>query len=231
MIRLLRRGLSGNEIKLIAMVAMFSDHFGKMFFPTVLPFQFFGRIAFPLFAYMIAEGCKYTRNRLRYFLLIFLLGCACSAVYFAVMRSLYQNILLTFSLSIACIFSIDAFLKKKRPLPALGMAAVILATLFLTLPLPELLDGFELDYGLYGVFLPVAFYYVKNKYAKLLPFCVLLFFRSIFLKGTHPFAFFALPFLLLYNGKRGKRKLKYLFYIFYPAHLVLLQAISYILSM
>ncbi len=227
-----RLGLSGNQIKLVAMAAMFSDHFGKAFFPDVLLFQVFGRIAFPLFAYMIAEGCRYTRNRLRYFLGIFLLGVACQAVYFAAMRSLYQNILLTFSLSIACIFSIDAFWRKKRPLTALGMACVLLLSLFLCLFAPSLphFTGFELDYGIYGVFLPIAFYYVKGKYLKLFPFVILLFFRSVFQRGTHPFAFLALPFLLLYNGKRGKYKLKYLFYIFYPAHLALIQIFSWLLS-
>ena len=36
----------------------------------------------------------------------------------------------------------------------------------------------------------------------------------------------AVPLLLLYNGKRGKRKMKNLFYIYYPAHLVVIYFLS-----
>ncbi len=221
-------GFSGNQVKIIAMIAMFSDHFGKTFFPDVLLFQAIGRIAFPIFAYMIAEGCRYTRNRTRYFLGIFLLGLACEAVYFAVTRSLYQNILLTFSLSIASIYAIDAFVRTRRPTKLFGIAGMLFLTLFLCLVAPSLppLRDFEMDYGIYGVFLPIAFYYVKGRYQRLVPFVILVFFRALFLRGTHPFAFLALPFLLLYNGKRGKYKLKYLFYVFYPAHLAFIHILD-----
>lgn len=41
------------------------------------------------------------------------------------------------------------------------------------------------------------------------------------------YSLFALVFLALYNGKRGKYKLKYFFYLFYPAHLAVLWAIRY----
>ena len=44
------------------------------------------------------------------------------------------------------------------------------------------------------------------------------------------FSYLALPFLFFYNGKRGKWNLKYMFYIFYPLHLVLLEAIAMIVS-
>ena len=44
------------------------------------------------------------------------------------------------------------------------------------------------------------------------------------------FALLALPFLLLYSGKRGKLKMKYFFYVFYPLHLAALEGISYFLN-
>ena len=224
------QGLTGNQLKLIAMIAMFSDHFGKMFFPSVMLFQYVGRIAFPLFAYMIAEGCRYTRNRLRYFLLIFVLGLGCSAVYFIFSSSLYQNILLTFSLSIACVFATDAFLRDKRPLTAFLMAGALLATVFLTLVLPHFVNGFAFDYDLYGALLPVMFYFIPDKRFKLSALCLILIVRASIFRGTNIFALFSLPLLLLYNGKRGKYRLKYLFYIFYPAHLVLLQALAMLIG-
>ena len=68
--------LPGNALKIIAAIAMLADHVGLMFFPRVSLFRIVGRLALPIFAFMIAEGCRYTRNRLRYFLQIFLLAAA-----------------------------------------------------------------------------------------------------------------------------------------------------------
>ncbi|MBO5782826.1 MAG: conjugal transfer protein TraX, partial [Clostridia bacterium] len=53
------RFLSGNSIKILAALAMVIDHVGLLFFPFDPVFRMIGRLAFPLFAYMIAEGCKY----------------------------------------------------------------------------------------------------------------------------------------------------------------------------
>jgi len=224
--------LSGNALKIIAMLSMLADHVGKALFPDLLILQLFGRIAFPLFAYMIAEGCRYTKNRVRYFLGIFLLGAGCQAVYFIAMRSLYLGVLITFSLSIGCIFAIDAFLSRKTVLRALLMAGVIELALFVSLIAPSLFakQGLALDYGIYGVLFPIAVYYAKNKRAGLLSAAVLLLLRGIFVGGKHWCALFALPLLLLYNGKRGKWRLKYLFYIFYPAHLAVIQLIVWALG-
>ena len=66
--------LSGNALKIIAAVAMTIDHVGLMFFPQLKVLRIIGRIALPIFAFMIAEGCRYTRNKLRYFLTVFLLA-------------------------------------------------------------------------------------------------------------------------------------------------------------
>jgi hypothetical protein len=80
---------------------------GMLLFPGNMALRIIGRLAFPIYAYMIAEGCKYTRNRLRYFLSLFLLGAACQLVYFVVDGSLYFSVLITFSLSILTIYALD----------------------------------------------------------------------------------------------------------------------------
>ena len=56
-------GLTGNQLKLIALFAMTCDHVGLQLLPNVLILRILGRLALPIFAYMIAEGCRYTRNR------------------------------------------------------------------------------------------------------------------------------------------------------------------------
>lgn len=72
--------MNATTLKIIGMIAMTIDHIGYFLFPQSVGFRVIGRIAYPIFAYMIAEGCRYTRNKARYFLSIFCIGCVCSLV-------------------------------------------------------------------------------------------------------------------------------------------------------
>ena len=54
--------LSGNALKIIATILMVIDNVGYIIFPSVLAFRIIGRISFPIFAFMIANGTKYTKN-------------------------------------------------------------------------------------------------------------------------------------------------------------------------
>ena len=58
--------LSRDVLKIIAVLAMLIDHVGKLFFPEVLFLQILGRLAFPIFAFFIAEGFYYTKNKVQY---------------------------------------------------------------------------------------------------------------------------------------------------------------------
>ena len=221
-------GLSNNSLKIIAMVSMFIDHVGFILFPQYQIFRIIGRIAFPIFAYMIAEGCFYTRNRKKYLMLIAGLGIVCQLVSTIATGSLYQNILITFSLAIAVIFAIDNFLKNKKTPSFLLMAFTVAGVIFISYVAPVIFEshGFKVDYGIWGVLLPVFVYFSPTKTLKIF-FTTLILAIRIFLVGKlQLFALLAIPFLVLYNGKRGKLKMKYVFYIFYPAHLAILHLIN-----
>lgn len=56
-------GLTGNQLKLLALFAMTCDHVGLQLLPQFIILRIIGRLAAPLFAYMIAEGCRYTHDR------------------------------------------------------------------------------------------------------------------------------------------------------------------------
>lgn len=100
------RRLSSNALKLIAALTMLIDHIGVILLPNVPILRVIGRIAFPIYAFMIAEGCAYTKNKLRYFLSVFLLGAVCQIVYGIFDSEVYLGILITFSLSILVIHAI-----------------------------------------------------------------------------------------------------------------------------
>ena len=95
------------------------DHVGVLLLPHVIVLRILGRLALPIFAFMIAEGCRYTRNRLRYFGSVFALGVLCQIVYYMVDRSLYFSILITFSLSNATIYALQDWKEQTTPRSAL----------------------------------------------------------------------------------------------------------------
>lgn len=225
-------GLTNNQLKIIAMVSMLFDHVGKELLPQYPILQIIGRLAFPIFAYMIAEGCFYTKNKIKYFLTIFILGTGCQIVYTVAEHSFYQNVLITFSLSIALIFSLENFRIKKEKLSGIILFFTVLIVSILTIVLPLLLEeyGFQIDYGIYGVLLPVAVFNGKDKERKLVYTTgVLALLAHSFGGGIQWFSLLSVPILALYNQKRGKYNIKPLFYIFYPAHLVVIYLISLVL--
>jgi hypothetical protein len=161
--------MTGNQLKILALVAMTLDHMGVVLFPEVYWLRVVGRLAFPIFAYMIAEGCFYTRNKKRYLGLVCALGVVCQVVYWFALGSLEQSILTTFALSIITIYAIQwwvAGAKKDAEgrVTSIGArvavpVAVALFDAFVCLVLPDFAGhGFSIDYGLMGVLLPLWIY-------------------------------------------------------------------------
>lgn len=98
--------------------------------------------------------------------------------------------------------------------------------------LPGRLPGtdFYIDYGIFGVMLPVVIYIAKSKVQKLILAAGVLMLLVLSNGPIQWFALLALPLLAIYNGRRGKIKMKYLFYIYYPLHLAAIYGISLLLN-
>jgi len=228
---------------------MLIDHAGLILFPQYGIMRIIGRIAFPLYAFCIAEGFRYTKNRLHYFLRVFVLGLICQIVYFVVDGDTLLGILLTFSFSIIVMYFTDgiraSFAGQKsafgklvsritgteldenndRTLAVISSAAVIAGVFILTLYV-------DVDYGFFGIMLPVftnLFHDRKKRFvlfsATLLALCI----DMTFSFSIQYWSLLTIPIIALYNGKPGKYRLKNFFYIFYPAHLVILYALDFIL--
>ena len=161
-------GLTGNQLKLLALIAMTCDHVGLQLLPQFIILRIIGRLAAPLFAYMIAEGCRYTHDRGRYLGRLLGMAALCQIAYFAAMRSLYQCIFVTFSLSVCLIYALDNAVRRRTPVSVLSAAAAVAAVVFVTEGLPRILihTDFDVDYGLWGVMLPVLVYFGRGKWGK-----------------------------------------------------------------
>lgn len=244
------RILNGNALKLLAAALMLIDHIGYLLYPNVQVLRDIGRVSMPLFAFMIAEGCRYTKNKFTHFALMFLLGVFCQLVYFFFDGSLYMSILITFSLSVMMIYALQYFKKtlfdrEEKLLVKIAAGLVFAASVFVTYLVNRIdtVNGvpFTVDYGFWGCMLPVfaavtdfrglplgeKWRYLDNYYIKLALFAVGLVLLCLYSSAPDEwYALVALVPLALYNGEKGKLKLKYFFYLFFPLHLALLQGIA-----
>lgn len=226
--------LSGSVLKLIAVFTMLIDHsafvlvsrtqWGTAVFTVLgkeLSIHFMlrqiGRLAFPLFCFLLVEGFLHTHSRKRYAgtLACFALISEIPFDYMVAGRWLYlgkQNIYFTLLLGILLLYVLDCDGRNwKKGLCLTGI--YVLARLLKT------------DYGFNGIVLMGLLYILREK--KLLrPFFAL----PLLSGGLAAFAAF-IP-ISMYNGKRGFIRgnvLKYVFYLFYPAHIMVLLVLKKLL--
>ena len=221
-----RFGLTGNQLKIIAMIAMTFDHIGAYLLPQWRILRIIGRLAMPIYAYMIAEGCHYTRDRKRYFLRLAGLALVCQVVYGIVDHSLYQCILVTFSLSVGLICAVENGQKQENSRSRAEAIAMLAGVILICELLPRVVPGFDVDYGLFGVLLPVIVYFGGRSTRSLLAGTLLL---CLSLGRLQWWSLLSVPLLALYNGQRGKYPLGWLFYLYYPLHLAVIYGISLLL--
>lgn len=234
--------LSGNALKIFAAVTMLIDHIGYILLPQYSILRIIGRLAFPIFAFMIAEGCKYSKNKPRYLLTMVLFAAVCQITYFIYDGSTKMCILVTFSLSCVMIFALQKcktvfFDPNAGAVSKLLWILVFLGSVY---AVREFCSIFHVDYGFRGTLVPLAASLFRQSGEKwpnwlkkldcnavhvLTTGCALLFLSRAYGSIQYYCLLSLLP-LLFYSGKRGKGKLKYFFYIFYPVHLAVLEGIG-----
>ena len=85
-----------------------------------------------------------------------------------------------------------------------------------------------IDYGIWGVLLPVGVYFAPQKY-RLPVAAALLVVLCLELGDIQWYSLGALALLGLYNGRRGKVNMKHLFFLYYPAHLAAIYLLGLLL--
>ena len=228
------RGLDGGALKGIAAALMLTDHVGAILLPEVPVLRCVGRLAFPIFAFFIAEGYAHTRDFGRYFRRLAILAVV-SEIPFnlengAVFDLTRQNVLFTFCLALLTLRGLEA-LGRERGFGRWAGCGLVLAAGFAA---GELL---RTDYGGWGVVTVALLYLCRDgKYAKLWLLLAMAAVNGLGMGsltmpvfgGEMPiqiFAVVALPVIWLYNGQAGPKGLRRAFYVFYPAHLLVLEGI------
>lgn len=222
-------GLSQESLKIIACVTMLIDHIGAILIKWQ-PLRMIGRISFPIFCFLIAEGCAHTSNPQKYGIRL-AIGAAISE--FAFDLALYgginlarQNVMITLLLGF---LALQAMAQTDSPLyKFLILAGAMIAG-----------QMCHSDYGGNGVLLVVMFGMVRDLPRAKLFRVVFLTLVCLVLPGRKYDVFglkihgelFALAALLPIHFYSGEKKthsklLQWGFYLFYPAHLLVLYGIK-----
>ena len=233
-------GIDALTLHILAMLLMLCDHA----WATVIPGQEWltavGRLAFPLFAFMLAEGFRRTRNVKRYALRLLALALL-SEIPFDLMYGgtvfypFHQNVIWTFLIALLCMWAISAVRRRGK------MSLTILICL-ITAAVGYLAGRLLMtDYGGEGVLTVLLFYLLpgdtwQQKLCQVLGMiglnCILLaslvfpvsLWGHILELPEQGLALLALIPIWLYNGKQGYHSCctRLLCYGFYPVHMLIL---------
>jgi len=202
---------------------MLTDHVGMVFFPRVPEFRMVGRLAFPIFAWLIANGYRHTGNLKAYFGRLAFLAVVSQTPYMLAKSVNFGtewqwNIFVTLLLGLGSIVVWDR--AKYLPIKLLGVVVLALAG-----------EALAVDYKAYGVLLMMGFHLTWNRkwwMGVMMAGLNLGFNWMEYLTGywLRAYAMVAWPMIAAYNGQPGLKKWKWAFYWFYPVHLGLLWFIA-----
>ena len=208
-------GLSQEWLKVIACVTMLMDHIGAAFFPWALWWRIVGRMAFPIYCFLLAEGLARTRDVKRYGIRL-AIGAVLAEIpfdllFFGGLTLAHQSVMVTLLIGYIMVLWMRWFPRWKMfALCICAMAAELLCT----------------DYGALGVMTIGLFVLTRDLEHRLLFQIFGLMVLNWTLNGywVQMFAVEAIIPIALYNGTKSShsKAVQRIFYLFYPAHMLVL---------
>ncbi len=213
-------------LKIIAISTMVVDHIGKILYPNIVFLQAIGRLAFPLFAYLVVLGIESTKKPLNYMATLLLFAVISQVPYFLAFGiQLFDRLNILFSLLLS---ALTIYYYKKRNILAF---------------IPLLLSIILMTEGSYYVVLTAVCMKILNDSPKIgVLALVALNLQFLFMPDLESqiqiLALLALPLVFLHTKNWLKKEIlipenslayvirKYFFYMFYPLHLAFLFLIN-----
>ncbi len=227
------RILSSNTLKVIACISMLIDHIGLVFMENDRMMRAAGRLAFPIFAFLIVQGLMHTSDIRKYLLRMGTFALISEIPFdLAIHDRLWypgaQNIFFTLTAGLFVIYSMESRGRIGRWRVEIAIAAALIA------------EFLRFDYGMAGVGIILVFYWCeKERLAELhtgadsagklsyfsfrqnIEAIIISAITYILCLGMKQLcALLAMIPINMYSGKRGRWNLKYVFYAFYPVHLI-----------
>lgn len=236
--------VSSAMLHVLGMIFMLCDHSWHALFSTQRWLTGIGRIAFPIFAFMLVEGFFYTKNRKKYMLRMLVFALVSEVPFDLLLEGtwmypFHQNVMWTFLLSMIMLCGIEKVKEKnKRWLTIVASAGIVLAGFLLGMIT-------FVDYYGFGVLMVFTFYFFRErKWWCALGQLICLYFINVEMLGgmyypvnlfgmeleivEQGLALLALVPIWLYRGKQGyhAKWFQYFCYAFYPGHLLMLYVIG-----
>lgn len=231
-----RKGLSGSTLKIIAIVTMLIDHIGATIIEDIMYsypgyeqalvtvyfiMRTIGRLAFPIFCFLLVEGFFHTRDVKSYAIRLALFALISEVPFdftfnHSIIEFSYQNVFFTLLIGLLMMWALEyineRFVYDRTVHIALYMAITMVASL--------LANFLKCDYGSLGIFVILLMYIFRNnRLIQTISVCAAFVILARFsLQSLAGLAFIPIN---QYNGKKGL-SLKYLFYAFYPIHILIL---------
>lgn len=244
-------GVTGSMLKWIAISTMLIDHIGAAVLGRMLwndkgylnsgmlwyenrlsviytMTRLIGRLAFPIFCFLLVEGFEHTHNKKRYMLRLGIFALVSEIPFDLVFNNKIlefssQNVFFTLFIGFLTMYFYQMIEENYR-LNYMNRILLGLGAVALGMGAAQLIRS---DYGGAGVFCIMMLYLFQKK--KVIQTAAgVCTFAVIFFPSELPAVAAFIP-IWFYNGKRGKQ-LKYFFYIFYPAHLLILYLICVLLG-
>ncbi|CEN25484.1 TraX family protein [Paraclostridium sordellii] len=226
---------SNFTLKIMAIIFMAMDHiytYMNVALNNQVPiwFGYLGKLAAPIFFYLIVEGFYHTRSKNKYMQRIFSMGILMIIV--DLLFKIHNNIFLSLGFAIAMLSMIEQS-KLSQKGSKKRIINIILAISFGVL-------GLFTEASLYGVGMVLIFYFLREKkvamtltyivfsLAGIIGFIGSNFIEAAFLWDYQWMMVFAIIPILMYNGKLGisNKFIKWMFYWFYPIHLIIIVLIA-----
>lgn len=207
--------LNSFQLKWIAIVTMTIDHMGAILFPGNLIYRYIGRIAFPIFCFLLVEGFFHTRNIQKYVIRLGAFAILSEIPYDLAFRGNIldlerQNVFFTLAIGVGLMYCLD------RCSELSVKVIYILLAMWLTITLVT-------DYSYKGIVLILIYYFLRDRKTEKVALGAA--WNFIWNASIQGFGAIASVFIAMYNGEKGK-SMKYFFYLFYPLHLLILYGIN-----
>lgn len=246
-------GISGSSLKIIALFSMLIDHVGAVVVTRMIQCQMgglwlsdvywlmrcIGRMAFPIYCFLLVEGYNHTKNKGKYAMRLFLFAIISEipfdlALNQKVLEMQHSNVFFTLLIGLLVLILLDwvndmnKIDKSSSTFTWLAMTFLKCVSLMAVITIGMIIAEFVLktDYGAAGVGCIVIIYLMRS--FKEIAFAGGIVLLGLLVSGIEFWALLMLIPISMYNGKRGL-SVKYLFYAFYPLHLLVLAGIAYIL--
>jgi hypothetical protein len=215
--------MSSLVLKITALITMIIDHYGAIFQSDIMTYRIIGRVAFPIYCFLLVEGYIHTSSIKKYasrlIAFAFISEIPFDLAFFGEIGFKHQNIFFTLFIGFVAICFIDNKEEKHNNNSALiFFAAAVLATLLRT------------DYQFIGIIYILVFYFTRNqpKHKKFLVIALIMFSVNFSAGWLQQFSLLALIPIYFYNNKEGRKNkiLQMSFYIAYPLHLIIFYLIN-----